>query len=89
MDDKLFNSLGFMAWYKDDLDEILNLISVGNEYIEDCKNDIRTINYGEKFTHKDFIKMGREQCSWNIFTWNYIKNMSDDEYEEIYDHRIK
>ena len=60
MDDKLFNSLGFMAWYKDDLDEILNLISVGNEYIDDCKNDRRTINYGEKFTNKDFITMGRE-----------------------------
>ena len=62
MDDKLFNSLELMAWYKDDLDEILNLVSVGNEYIDNCKNELRAINYGEKFTKKDFITIGREKC---------------------------
>ena len=60
MDDKLFNSLGLMAWYKDDLDAILDLINVGNEYIDICKNDIRAINYGGKFSKEDFITIGRD-----------------------------
>ena len=60
MDDKLFNSLGLMAWYKDDLDAILDLINVGNEYIDDCKNDRRATNYGGKFSKEDFITIRRD-----------------------------
>ena len=60
MDDDLFNSLGLMAWYKDDLDTILDLVKVGNEFIDDCKNDRRATNYGEKFTKEDFNTTGRD-----------------------------
>ena len=49
-----------MTLYKDDLDEILSLISVGNEYDDDYKNDICKANYGEKITNKDIITIGRE-----------------------------
>ena len=33
-----------MAWYKDDLETIIDLIKVGNEFIDDCKNERRATN---------------------------------------------
>ena len=60
MDDKLFNSLGLIAWYKDDLETILDLIKVGNEFIDDCKNERRATIFGEKFTMEDFNTIGRD-----------------------------
>ena len=55
MYDSIFDALGLMAWYKDDLDEMLDLIKVGNEYIDDCKDNTHSKNYGRKFTKEDFI----------------------------------
>ena len=55
MDDSMFDALGLMAWYKDDLDKMLDLVKVGNEYIRDCKDNTRSKNYGIKFTKEDFI----------------------------------
>ena len=37
MENKLFDSLDLMAWYKDELDKIMDLDKVGNEYIDKCK----------------------------------------------------
>ena len=55
MDDSMFDDLGLLAWYKDDLDEMLDLVKVGNEYIRDCRDNTRSKNYGIKFTKEDFI----------------------------------
>ena len=49
-----------MAWYKDDLETIIDLIKVGNEFIDDCKNERRATNFGEKFTMEDFNTIGRD-----------------------------
>ena len=44
MADTMFDALGLMAWYKDDVDAMLDLIKVGNEYIDDCKDNTRSKN---------------------------------------------
>ena len=44
-----------MAWYKDNLDEMLDSVKVGNEYIRDCKDNTRSKKYGRTFTKEDFI----------------------------------
>ena len=44
-----------MAWYKDEVDEMVDLVKISNEYIEDCKNKSRSRNYGKRFTDDDFV----------------------------------
>ena len=39
MDDTLLDSLGLIASYKDDLDKIIDLETIGNEFIDNCKNN--------------------------------------------------
>ena len=55
MGDIMFDALGIMAWYKDEVDEMVDLVKIGNEYIEDCKDKSRSRNYGKKFTNDDFL----------------------------------
>ena len=59
MDDTLFDSLGLMAWYKDDIDIILDLEKIGNDFIDNCKNDDCAISYGNRFTKYDFKARGK------------------------------
>ena len=54
MGDDMFDALGLMGWYKEDIDKMLDLVHIGNEYIEDCKDDSRSKHYGKKFTKEDF-----------------------------------
>ena len=39
---------------EDEVDKMVDLVSIGNEYIQDCKDESRTRNYGIKFTKHDF-----------------------------------
>ena len=55
MGDEMFDALGLMGWYNNEVDEMVNLETIGNEYIENCENDSRFKNYGEKFTFEDFV----------------------------------
>ena len=55
MGDEMFDALGLMGWYNNEVDEMVNLETIGNEYIEKCENDSRFKNYGEKFTFEDFV----------------------------------
>ena len=55
MGDEMFDALGLMGWYNNEVDEMVNLETIGNEYIEKCENDSRFKNYGKKFTFEDFV----------------------------------
>ena len=44
-----------MAWYKHDLDKILDFEKVGNDFIESCKNDDRAKSYGNRF-YKNYLR---------------------------------
>ena len=35
----MFDTLRLMAWYKVDVDKMFDLFKVGNEYINDCKDN--------------------------------------------------
>ena len=48
MHDDMFDALRLMAWYKDDVDTILDLVKVNNEYISNCKDNTRSKLYGGK-----------------------------------------
>ena len=50
----MFDALGLMGWYKKDVDKMLDLVHIGTEYIEDCKDDSRSKYYGKNFTEEDF-----------------------------------
>ena len=54
MGDDMFDAMGLMSWYKDDIDEMLDLVHIGNEYIDGCRDDSRSKYYGRKFTKEDF-----------------------------------
>ena len=54
MGDDTFEALGLMGWYKDDIDKMLDVVSIANEFIEECKDDKRYKQYGTKFTNKDY-----------------------------------
>ena len=56
MSDSMFDALGLMAWYNTDVDKILDLAKVGNEYIDDCKDNTRS-----KFMGKSLQKQIFEQ----------------------------
>ena len=52
MDDKTFDDLGLLAWYSDTIDDIINPVKIGNEFIEERKG--RKQIYGAQFTEADF-----------------------------------
>lgn len=54
MGDSMFDALGLMGCYKEDIDKMLDLVYIGNEYIEDCKDESRSKHYGKKVTKEDF-----------------------------------
>ena len=60
IDDILFDSLDLMDCYKDDLDKILDLEKVGNNFIENYKNDDRAKSYGNGFTKDDLKARGKD-----------------------------
>ena len=47
MNDNMFDALGSIAWYKTNVDEVLDLVKVGNEYISKCKDNTRSKLYGK------------------------------------------
>ena len=49
-----------MDCYKDDLDKILDLEKVGNNFIENYKNDDRAKSYGNGFTKDDLKARGKD-----------------------------
>lgn len=51
----MFDALGLMGWYNEVVDDMVHLVRIGDNYIEDCKNDSRSKNYGKKFTLEDFV----------------------------------
>ena len=51
--------IGLMAWYKDDVDKMIDLVKVSNEYIDNCKDNTRSKLYGKKFTKEDFVKKSK------------------------------
>ena len=53
MDDKIFDDLGLLAWYSDTIDNSINQVKIGNEFIEERK--VRKQIYGAQFTEADFI----------------------------------
>ena len=55
MADNVFDPLGLMAQYKDNLDTMLDLVKVGNEYIDDYKDNERSKKYWIFFTKDDFL----------------------------------
>ena len=55
MGDIMSDALGVMAWYKDEVNTLVDLVKIGNEYIENCKDKSRSRNYGKKFTDDDFV----------------------------------
>ena len=59
MHDDMFDALRLMAWYKDDVDTILDLVKVNNEYISNCKDNTRSKLYGIFFTKEDFVKKSK------------------------------
>jgi hypothetical protein len=57
MKDSRFHQLGILAWYPDDeLHKIIDLVSVGNSYIEESP-EARKLMYG-----MEFLKMISNQC---------------------------
>ena len=54
MGDNIFDALGLMGWYNKDVDKMLDLVHIGNEYIEDCKDDSRSEHYGKGFPRGRF-----------------------------------
>ena len=52
MDDKTFDDLGLLTWYSDTIDDIINPVKIGNEFIEERKG--RKQIYGAQFTEADF-----------------------------------
>ena len=54
MDDTTFDNLGLLAWYKDDIDTIIDGVKVGNAFIAE-KAAQRKKFYGAQFKEEDFI----------------------------------
>ena len=50
----MFDALVLMGWYKDDLDEMLELAHIDNDYINDCKDDSRSKRYGKNYIERFF-----------------------------------
>ena len=55
MGDQIFNNLAMMEWHKDILKRTLNLVQVGNEYIEDCEDSSHTKYYENRFTKESDV----------------------------------
>ena len=55
MGDDMFDALGLMGWYNNEVDEMVNLETIGSEYIDKCKNDSRFKSYGNNFGFEDFV----------------------------------
>ena len=53
MDDTIFDKLGLLAWYKDDIDGIIDGVKIGNAFI--AEKDTRKDTYGAKFIGDDSI----------------------------------
>ena len=47
MDDTTFDDLGLLAWYKDDIDTIIDCVKIGNEFI--AEKEQRKRIYGAQF----------------------------------------
>ena len=52
-DDERFNQLGLLAWYDDELLDIIKLEPIGNNYIQE-KPDHRKKMFGQSFSSSDF-----------------------------------
>ena len=55
MDDKTFDNLGLLAWYSDDIDNIVDTLKLANNFIE-MKEGRKRI-YGAQFTENDLINI--------------------------------
>ena len=55
MDDKTFDDLGLLAWYSDDIDNIVDTLKLANNFIE-MKEGRKRI-YGAQFTENDLINI--------------------------------
>ena len=53
MDDTIFDDLGLLAWYKDDIDSVIDGVKIGNKFIVEKAN--RKDIYGAQFKGEDFI----------------------------------
>ena len=53
MRDERFNQLGLLAWYDDELLDIIKLEPIGNNYIQE-KPDHRKKMFGQSFSSSDF-----------------------------------
>jgi hypothetical protein len=58
MKDSQFHQLGILAWYPDDeLNRIIDLVSVGSSYIEESAPVSQKLMYGMEFLENDFKQM--------------------------------
>ena len=53
MDDAKFDNLALLAWYKDDIDSIIDCVEIGNAFI--AEKEQRKRIYGAQFKKEDFI----------------------------------
>jgi len=54
MNDDKFGAVGILAWYKKDLDNIIDLVAVGNASLEESGIGKKQL-YGNKFTDDDLL----------------------------------
>ena len=50
----MFDTVGLMGWYQNEIDKILDLIYIGNEHIQAGEDSQRDQYYGPKFSKEDF-----------------------------------
>ena len=55
MDDKTFENLGLLAWYSDDIDNIVDSVKIANKFID--MKEGRKMIYGAQFTEDDLINI--------------------------------